>query len=167
VGEALVLAGEVLLLRGGQVEAQGPALSLLSSPGLAQEAEAGLDNFWPARVVAHETEAGISRMETDGGLVVATTLDPRRPPGARVTLVLRAEDVLVCVDRPVGLSARNVYEARITSVENTGVDLTLRCAMTSTDGALARVTRQAAQALDLRPGRRIFLAVKSHSVRVA
>jgi molybdate transport system ATP-binding protein len=166
VGEALALAGEVLLLRDGAVEAQGPALGLLGSGGLAREAEAGLDNLWPARVVAHDAEAGITRMQTDGGLAVATTLDPRRPPGSRVTLALRAEDVLVCLESPVGISARNVYEARITSVENTGLDLTLRCVISKADVALVRVTRQAGQALDLHPGRRVVLAVKSHSVRV-
>jgi molybdate transport system ATP-binding protein len=166
VGEALALAGEVLLLRDGAVEAQGPALGLLGSAGLAREAEAGLDNLWPARVVAHDAEAGITRMQTDGGLAVATPLDPRRAPGSRVTLALRAEDVLVCVDTPVGLSARNLYEARITSVENTGLDLTLRCSISKADVALVRVTRQAGQALDLHPGRRVVLAVKSHSVRV-
>jgi molybdopterin-binding protein len=66
----------------------------------------------------------------------------------------------------VGLSARNLYEARITSVENTGLDLTLRCSISKADVALVRVTRQAGQALDLHPGRRVVLAVKSHSVRV-
>jgi molybdate transport system ATP-binding protein len=166
VGEALALAGEVLLLRDGTVEAQGPALGLLGNAGLAREAEAGLDNLWSARVVAHDAEAGITRMQTDGGLGVATTLDPRRAPGSRVTLAVRAEDVLVCINAPVGLSARNVYEARITSVEHTGLDLTLRCSLSKAELALVRVTRQAGQALDLRPGRRVFLAVKSHSVRV-
>jgi molybdate transport system ATP-binding protein len=166
VGEALALAGEVLLLKGGRVEGQGPALSLLSTPGLARAAEAGLDNLWAARVLAHDPPAGITRLVTDGGLEVAVTLDERHPVDERVTLVLRAEDVLVCLEAPVGMSARNVYEAQVERVESTGADVTLRCGVGASETLLARVTRQAVAALDLQAGRRVYLAVKSHSVRI-
>lgn len=61
-------------------------------------------------------------------------------------------------------SARNMYEARIESLQRTGPDVTLRCALP--EGAmLARLTPQALQALGLAVGGRVFLAIKSHSVR--
>jgi molybdate transport system ATP-binding protein len=165
VGEALALAGEVLLLDEGRVEAQGPPHGLLSSPTLAREAEAGIENLWPAQVVSHHVEGGITAMETAAGVPVAVTLEPDRAIGSRVTLAVRAEDVLVSMEPLRGASARNMYEARIESLQRTGPDITLRCALPGA-ALLARVTPQAALALRLAAGAHVFLAIKSHSVRV-
>ena len=165
VGEALALAGEVLLLEGGRVAAQGPPVQLLSSPALARGADEGIENLWPARVVSHDARAGITKMETSAGLPVAVTLSADHPVGARVTLAVRAEDVLVSTEALRGLSARNMYEARIESVESAGPDVTLRLTVSGA-ALLARVTPQAVEALGLAAGRQVYLAVKSHSVRL-
>ena len=82
-----------------------------------------------------------------------------------MTLAVRAEDVLVAVAPVVGLSARNVYAGRILSIERTGVDVTLRCALDPGDvEVLARITPAAVAALGLRAGGPVWLAVKSHSI---
>jgi molybdate transport system ATP-binding protein len=165
VGEALALAGEALLLEEGRVVAQGPPIRLLSSPALARGADEGIENLWPARVVSHDERAGITHMETSAGLPVAVTLLADRPPGARVTLAVRAEDVLVSTQALRGLSARNMYEARVEGVEGAGPDVTVRLTVSGA-ALLARVSPQAVEALGLAAGRQVYLAVKSHSVRV-
>ena len=168
VGEALALAGHVLLLGEGRVEAQGPPQALLSSAGLVREAEAGIENLFAGRVIAHDPEGGITRVQLDLGPEISVTLSAERLPGQKVTVAVRAEDVLVGAEQPRGLSARNVYEARIASVERTGVDVLLRCALTGSRSSwLARVTPSAVAALGLHPDRVVWLAVKSHSVRLA
>jgi molybdate transport system ATP-binding protein len=166
VGEALALAGHVLLLRAGQVEAQGAPLDLLSSPGLSREAEAGIENLLSGRVLSHDAEGGVTRVKVEEGPEVSVALAPERAPGSMVTVALRAEDILVAVEPPHGLSARNVYEARIVSLERTGVDMTLRCRLRDGGVLLARITPAAAAALSLSPDRPVWLAVKSHSVRI-
>jgi molybdate transport system ATP-binding protein len=166
VGEALALAGQVLLLRDGQVEAQGAPLDLLSSPGLAREAEAGIENLLKGRVLAHDVGGGVTRVRVEEGPEVAAALAPERPPGSTVTVALRAEDILVSVEPPRGLSARNVYEARLASLERTGGDVILRCPLREGGLLLARVTLAAAAALALTPGRVVWLAVKSHSTKL-
>jgi molybdate transport system ATP-binding protein len=165
VGEALVLADEVLLLADGRVEAKGPPFALLASPTLAREAEAGIENFWPATVVSHQASGGITGMETATGMRVAVTLVPKHPVGSRVTLAVRAEDILVSIAPLHGASARNMYEARIESVHRIGPDVTLRCALPG-GTLLARVTPQAVEALGLTAMSQVYLAIKSHSVRV-
>jgi molybdopterin-binding protein len=66
-----------------------------------------------------------------------------------------------------GLSARNSYEARVDGLERTGVDVTLRCALEGAPSPwLARVTPAAVEALGLEVGQTVWLAVKSHSVRL-
>jgi molybdate transport system ATP-binding protein len=166
VGEALALADEVLLLAEGRVEAKGPPLALLASPTLAREAEAGIENLWAAAVVAHHDAGGITAMETTAGVPVAVTLVADRAIGSRVTLAVRAEDVLVSLEPLRGASARNTYEARVLSLQRTGPDVTLRCQLAGAAALLARITPQAALALHLAPGDPVFLAIKSHSVRV-
>jgi molybdate transport system ATP-binding protein len=164
VGEALALAGRVLLLRDGRVEGEGPPLELLSSPALSREAEAGIENLLAGRVVSHDEEGGVTRVRLDAGPEVSIGLRVDRAAGAAVTLTVRAEDVLVSTEPVRGLSARNVYTARIEALERTGVDVTLRCRIEGTT-LLVRVTPAAVRALGLETGRDVWLAVKSHSVR--
>jgi molybdate transport system ATP-binding protein len=169
VGEALALAREVLLLRDGGVEAQGRPMTLLGSPGLVREAESGVENLLVGRVVAHDPEGGVTTVEVAGGLRVAAPLARGRPTGTSVTLAIRAEDILVGTEAPRSLSARNLYEARLAGLERTGDDVTLRCAVNAGDAAqewIVRVTPSAVAALGLHAGRSVFLAVKSHSVRL-
>jgi molybdate transport system ATP-binding protein len=169
VGEALALAERVLLLREGEVEAQGAPLDLLASPTLLREAEAGVENLFPGSVEAHDPEGGVTVVRMAGGPRVSVPLAPRRPPGSAVTLAVRAEDILVAAEAPRGLSARNVYEARVAGVERTGDDVTLRChvgAPAQGRDWMVRVTPSAVASLGLRTDQHVFLAVKSHSVRL-
>jgi molybdate transport system ATP-binding protein len=167
VGEAVALADDVLLLRQGGVEAQGAPLALLSSPALSRAAEAGLENLLPARVVAHDEAGGITCLELAGGLPVASPLSAGRPIGAAVTLAIRAEDILVCLESPRALSARNVYPARIIAIEAVAGEVTLRCSLDHEERPwLVRVTPAAVIALGLRVGDAVWLALKSHSVRL-
>ena len=167
VGEALALAGDVLLLRDRRVESQGRPLDLLSSPGLSVQAEAGIENLLPGRIIGHDAVGGVSRVELEGGIPLSVPLAATRPVGARVMAAIRAEDVLVSSAPVQGLSARNVYEARLEGLERTGGDVTLRCALAATPSPwLARVTPAAVEALGLKVGQPVWLAVKSHSVRM-
>jgi molybdate transport system ATP-binding protein len=164
VGEALALAGEVLLLDGGEVRAQGPPADLLASPALS--APEGLENLLPGRVAALDEAGGVLRVEVEGGATVVAPWSPGRRLGEPVTLAVRAEDVLIAAEEPRGLSARNVYEARVTSADRNGPDVLVRCALAAGSAPwLVRVTPAAAEALSLRSGRTVWLAVKSHSVR--
>jgi molybdate transport system ATP-binding protein len=167
VGEALVLADHVLLLRGGAIEAQGPPLALLSSDALVRASEDGLENLFPGRVDSHDEAAGVTRVVIDPGLGVAVPLARERIPGTALTLAIRAEDVLVATELPRGLSARNVYAARIVSEERTGADFTLRLETLEPRTAwLARLTPGAVTSLGIGVGMPVWIAVKSHSVRL-
>ncbi len=167
VGEAMLLADHVLLLREGRVEAQGRPLDLLSAPAFARAAEEGVENLFPGRVEGHDEEAGVTRVLVGAGLAIAVPLAPDQAPGSPVTLAVRAEDVLVAVEKPSGLSARNVYAARVISAERAGADFTLRLETRDPPTSwLARLTPGAVGALGLRPGTSAWIAVKSHSVRL-
>jgi molybdate transport system ATP-binding protein len=170
VGEALGVAESVLVLREGRVEAHGPALDLLALPTVSVAAEAGIENVLHGRIVAHDERAGTTRVVLDDGAPMAIPPATPRAVGDRVTLAIRAEDILVAVEPPRGLSARNVIEARIVALERVAHDVLLRCVPASAAGShrswLVRVTPSAVDALGLVGGQVVWLAIKSHSVRV-
>ena len=164
VGEALALADQALLLRAGAVEAQGPAATLLTSPAVAREAEAGIENLLQGRVAEHDAAGGVSRVAV-GGLELAVPL-LSRPAGAPVILAIRAEDVLVATQAVDGVSARNVLAARVITVDRLEHDVLLRCELAAGGPPwLVRLTPSAVASLGLEVGRPVWLALKSHSIR--
>jgi molybdate transport system ATP-binding protein len=168
VGEARVLAGEVLLLEGGRVEAQGAPLALLATPGLSREAKAGIENIFTGVVEAHDPAGGVTRVRLDGGLALSVSIAADRPVGSAVTVAIRAEDVLIAAEPVRGLSARNVYEAVVRGIERGPGDAAVRCVVRpEVPEWLARLTPAAVADLGLGEGSRVWLAVKSHSVHVA
>jgi molybdate transport system ATP-binding protein len=165
-GEALALAGEVLLLERGAVAGQAPPADLLGAPALRAPSAEGLENVLAGRVVDVDEAGGTVRVEVAGGLVVAAPWSAGRAAAQAVTLAVRAEDVLIATEEPRGLSARNVYRAKVTSAVRTGPDVLVRCALSpAAPPWLVRVTPAAAASLSLEAGRTLWLAVKSHSVR--
>lgn len=168
VGEAVAIAERLVLLRDGKVEAEGPPAERLGVPAVAREAATGIENIFAGRVAAHDTERGVTQVRLDSGLAVAVPLAIDRPTGSPVTLAILAEDVLVAAEPVRRISARNVYQARVAALERTGVDVTLRCALTEVRPEslwLVRVTPAAVEDLALVAGATVWLAVKSHSVR--
>ena len=166
VGEALAIADQALLLREGAVEGLGSATALLGSPSLASDAASGIENLLPGRVAGHDDAGGVTRVNLDGGVTLVVPL-ASIPVGRPVMLSVRAEDVLVAVEPVRGLSARNVLEARVVTLESISRDVLVACELAAGGPPWrARLTPAAVQSLGLGVGRRVWLAVKSHSVRV-
>ena len=167
VGEALALAGDVVLLRGGRVEAQRAPFDLLASAGLAAASRLGVENLFPGRVRAHDVAGGVTTVELGAGLTLQAPLAEARAAGSGVIAAVPAEDVIVARRALEGLSARNLFEARVAALSRTGSDVTLRCA-TAASGPewIVRVTPAAVASLELAVGHSVFLAVKSHSIRL-
>ena len=168
-GEAVAVASHVLLLREGRVESSGAPLDLLAAPVMARGDTQGFENLLAGRVAAHDEAGGVTLVEVAGGLRVAAPLQADRVLGSVVTLAIRAEDVLLAVEPPRGLSARNVYEGRVAWISRTGADVTLRCVPLHALGAsewIVRVTPAAVASLRLATSSVVFLAVKSHSIRL-
>jgi ABC-type molybdate transport system ATPase subunit len=138
---------------------------------MVKAAALGVENLFPGRVRAHDPAGGVTSVELPAGQTIAVPLAADCAPGIQVTVAVRAEDVIVSKGVPAGISARNIYEVRITALSRTGPDVTLRCDSTAAAGAaplewIVRVTPAAVTSLGLQTGQSVFLAVKSHSVRL-
>ena len=81
--------------------------------------------------------------------------------GNRVQVAVRAGDILLASERPHGLSARNIIEGRIVSLEQRGTMAIARvdCGVVF----VVNVTPGAVRALELTAGRRVWLVLKTHS----
>jgi molybdate transport system ATP-binding protein len=172
VGEALALADEAVVMRAGRVEATGPVRYVLT-PKLVTSVrgDATFENIVHGVVVGIDDEAGTATLAphiaTSGDL--ASTSVPLCVPGGQglrtgghATYRVASEDVLLLRGSPTGISARNVFSARVLGVETLRTDVLVRLEA----GALewrALVTTAAVRDLEIATGSELFVAIKTHS----
>jgi molybdate transport system ATP-binding protein len=162
--EALIVGDVVVVLDAGRVVATGAPAEVLWSRAVLPLAEAlGMENVLDARVV--EAGAGSAVMETAGGLRLYVAAPGETPLGAHVRLGLRAQDILISVDPPRPISARNVVPAKIVRCEDGPGGVLVH--LDAGDPVVAKVTRDACLALDLQPGSRVHLVIKAQALRRA
>ena len=164
LGEAIAFAEHAIVLDRGRVMRHESPLALLERDETAVARD--LENFLPGRVRSHDASGGVTHVTLDGGGEIMVPLAGGHAPGTSVTLIVRAEDVLVATEPPQQISARNVFPAEVITCVRVGSEVTLRCTLEY--GALAvlvRLTPAAVDALGIRYGSRVWLAIKSHSLR--
>jgi molybdate transport system ATP-binding protein len=85
--------------------------------------------------------------------------------GARVRVQLLARDIILATQKPQGLSVRNELEGIIAELAPDDYDAVLIKVDIGGAILLSRITREAASALGLRPGSRVWALVKAVSTR--
>lgn len=162
VAEVARLATTVVLLEAGRVVAVGPAAEVLADPALVpvmglREAGAMLT----ARLVGQDGD-GLTRFETGGGPLWLPQV--AAPVGAVLRLRILAQDVMLAIEPPRGLSALNVLEGRVEEIRMGEGPGSLVRVRVGGDVLLARITRRSVGALDLAPGKPVFAVLKAVSV---
>lgn len=163
VSEILQLTGQVIVLEEGRVLAHGDFFDVIHTPGVLPMAEAhGFENVLPVEVVRSDAASGVTVVRFGEQELKVPLCD--RPPGSRVFVGMRANDLILSRSRPEGLSVRNAFEGRITALPEDGgtqlvtIDVGKRI--------VAEVTREAVQELGLKVGEPVVCLIKTHSVRV-
>jgi molybdate transport system ATP-binding protein len=87
-------------------------------------------------------------------------------PGDEVILVLSARDLMLSLDPPQGLSARNVLTARVQEIEQNGHALWV-IAGAGQHRLAVELTEEAGRELRLQAGTPVHVVFKSHSVIVS
>jgi molybdate transport system ATP-binding protein len=162
VAEVARLATTVVLLEAGRVVAVGPATEVLADPAMApvmglREAGAMLT----ARLVEQDGD-GLTRFETGGGPLWLPQVEAAA--GSVLRLRILAQDVMLAVERPRGISALNVLAGLVEEVrlgEGPGAMVRVRV---GEEVLLARITRRSVGVLELAPGRPVFAVLKAVSV---
>lgn len=162
VDEVARLADTLVLLKDGRVEAQGPLHTVMADPAAipllgVREAGAVLD----AQVIEHGPD-GLSRLRISAGNLWLPGVQAQQ--GAKVRLRVLAQDVMLSVNRPEGLSALNVLPVTVDDIrrgDGPGAAVALRA---GDDRLLARITRRAVAELGISPGTKCFAILKATSV---
>src|SRR5690606_32843809 len=113
-----------------------------------------------ARVTGHDTRYQLTQLDHGGQTIALPLIDA--PPGSAVRLRVRARDVALAVERPSGLSIRNVLDGRVTEIA-AETDSAYAEILVDVGGAgvRARITRASVDDLGLHPGKPVFVLVKS------
>jgi molybdate transport system ATP-binding protein len=160
--EVFALGERVVVLDRGRVLAQGTPHEVMGAPRQETVAQlAGFENIFDATVIAAHEDRGTMTCRLAGGQVELETPLVRAEPGSPLRIGVRAGDILLATQRPEGLSARNVLPGKVGSVVRRDVIIAARVNI----GVELEVhlTLAARDALQLAPGREVWLVVKTHS----
>jgi molybdate transport system ATP-binding protein len=160
--EVDALGERVIALDNGRVMSSGAPMEVLDAPRRKKLAQAaGFENLLSATVLDLREADGVMRVRLgDSACEIEVPLG-YAAAGSRVQVAVRAGDILLATERPRGLSARNVMEGRIISLEQRGTMVVARvdCGVTF----VAHLTPGAVRALELTAARRVWLVLKTHS----
>ena len=166
--EVFALGDEVIVLDEGRIVAQGQPHAVMRAPRLETIANlSGFENIFDATVAAlHEDRGtltcrlGTGRVEK--GAVELETPLVRADVGSRLRVGVRAGDLLLATEKPRGLSARNILPGTVQRLEQRDVII---AAMVDCGGTEFEVhlTLAARDALQLSPGKSVWVVVKTHS----
>lgn len=162
--EVAVLCDEVALLERGRVTAQGRPADVLASVWRAERLEGAPENV--LRGVVSTSQGEVARVALTPELALEVSA-AGLAAGARVVLGVAADEILVATQRPEGLSARNILAATVVALDASRPGVVLRAELSAGGPRLdVLLTRASTESLGLVPGARVFLVLKSNSVRV-
>lgn len=160
--EVDALGERVIAVDNGRVVSHGAPMDVLDAPRRKRLAQAaGFENLLSAKVLDLRETDGVMRVrlgESDCEIEVPLA---HASGGDHVQIAIRAGDILLASQRPQGLSARNVLEGKILSLEQRGamhiarVDCGVRFVVHVTPGAV--------RALELATEKSVWLVLKTHS----
>jgi len=161
--EVFALGDEVIMLDAGRIVAQGQPHEVMRAPRLETVAQlSGFENIFDATVLALHEDRGTMTCRLGGGAVELETPLVRAEVGSRLRVGVRAGDLLLATKSPRGLSARNILPGTIRQLEQRDVIIS---AMVDCGGTEFEVhlTLAARDALQLGPGKGVWVVVKTHS----
>ena len=162
--EVLRLAGHVVVMESGHVADHGDVVSVSQSAAL--RAIVGAESMGAVvegTVGEIDTAAGLAHIQVGDGQLRVEAADLRA--GQRLRVQLLARDLIVSIAAPAGLSVRNSLAGVITQLQADGGQAWL--VFTDIGGArlMVRITDDARRALDLAVGQRVWVLVKTISLR--
>ncbi len=186
--EALVLADRLLVLEDGKVVQDGPPARVARQPATEYVARLVGLNLYSGSLASAAGEPATVTVDGGGAFTVPGSLPadeeglpginacpsgrpqgargdiPFAPPGRRVLIAVRPSAIVVGTEPPHGISARNVWPARVAGL--TLLADRVRLDLRGKPDAFVDVTAAAVAELSLGPGSRVWLSVKATDLEV-
>ena len=161
--EVFALGEQVIVFAAGRIVAQGRPHEVMSAPRLETVAQLlGFENIFDATVTSLNEERGTMNCRLGAGPVELETPLVRGDIGSQLRVGIRAGDLLLATESPRGLSARNVMPGTIRRIEQRDVIISAVVDCSGTEFEV-HLTLAAREALQLAPGRSVWVVVKTHS----
>jgi molybdate transport system ATP-binding protein len=161
--EVFALGDEVIMLDTGRIVAQGQPHEVMRAPRLETVANlSGFENIFDATVVALHEDRGTMTCQLGKDAVELETPLVRAEVGSRLRVGVRAGDLLLATEKPRGLSARNIVPGTIRRLEQRDVIIAAMVDCSGTEFEV-NLTLAARDALQLGPGKSVWVVVKTHS----
>jgi len=160
--EVFMLGERMLMLERGKIIAEGTPHQVMSAPRSETVAQlAGFENIFDAKVTSIHEERGTMTCVLGGGMVELETPLVRAEVGSKLRVGISAGDVLLATTVPVGLSARNILPGQLLSLWQRDMIVVARvdCGVEMS----VHLTLAARDSLELVPGKKVWLIVKTHS----
>lgn len=162
IGEAVRVADTVIVMSGGKIVDRGQAAAVLARHPDETHFEAGVSSLLTGIVTEIDADYGLATVTIDGqpveipagGLAVGDT----------ARLRLWAKDVVLALERPSRISARNALAGTITHVRKLGAAQAEVAVDVAGTPVLTRVMRKTVAELDLAEGGAVFVVFKSAAV---
>jgi molybdate transport system ATP-binding protein len=161
--EVFALGDEVVVLDAGKIAAQGRPHDVMRAPRLETVANlSGLENIFAAVVSAlHENRGTMTCNLANSSVEIETPLI-QAGVGSQLRIGIQAGDLLLAIEQPHGLSARNVLPGTIRRLERRDVIIaaTVDCGGAEFE---VHITLAARDTLQLAVGRNVWVVAKTHS----
>jgi molybdate transport system ATP-binding protein len=125
---------------------------------------AGFENIFDGSVTGSHPEYGTMTCRIAGSTLDLEVPLVRVNSSLPLRVGIRAGDILLASSKPQGLSARNVLDGTISSLEQR--DMKVIAVVTCGPAFEVHLTLGARESLQLKPGARVWLVVKTYSCHV-
>jgi molybdate transport system ATP-binding protein len=162
IGTVLNIASHVVLMDAGKVIAEGKPFDVLadyvSKPMITNEE---IRNIVEAEIIRHHDAKGTTEVRSQDTIFVLPKLP--QPEGEKLKIDIPASEIILAIEKPAGLSARNILDGRVVEIRHLGhrvvvvVDAGLTLYVEVVEGTLS--------GLNLAIGKKVFLVIKATSFR--
>ncbi|MBB3997974.1 molybdenum ABC transporter ATP-binding protein [Aureimonas pseudogalii] len=162
VPEVLRLAHHLVVLDAGRVVADGTPEDIFRRLDLhPTTAELEPGHALDTRIAGHDERFGLTLLDARGGRLAIPIV--AGGIGAPLRIRIRARDVMISMQPPVGLSALNGLVARVTAIHREGrthADIQLDC---GGDMLVARITQRSLETMGIAMGSQVHAVIKAVS----
>ena len=163
--EVFALGESAIVLEEGRILARGSPHEVLQRPRSETVAQlAGFENIFDGSVTGSHPEHGTMTCRIAGSTLDLEVPLVRVNASLPLRVGIRAGDILLASSKPQGLSARNVLDGTIASLEQR--DMKVIAVVTCGPAFEVHLTLGARESLQLKPGVRVWLVVKTYSCHV-
>jgi molybdate transport system ATP-binding protein len=158
--EVLRMGDYMVLLDKGQVQATGSVAQTFTRLDLSISHDIDAQYVIETVVAEYDEKFALSYLAFSGDRFAVVT-KKRLTTGSAVRLLIKASDVSITLQRAASTSILNILPATVVEIAEEGNAYVTVRLIAGQAFILARITRKSAVVLDLRPGKSVFVQIKS------